>query len=153
MQSTIVATEPFLILDVEVGAPVEIGGAGAGGRRCIPITGGRVSGTLRGAILPGGADWQMVHPDGSLQIDAHYAFRTDDGAVVEVRSNGVRTGPADVLKRMLAGDSVDPRQYYFRTSIRMHTGAEALSHLNFRLAVARGERQRHSVHLEVFEVL
>jgi Protein of unknown function (DUF3237) len=150
---SLVATQPLLILEVDVGAPVEPGAIGAGRRRFIPIVGGRVSGSVTGEIIPGGGDWQTVHDDGNLQIEAHYAFRTHSGAVVEVLSSGVRAASAAVLHRLQAGELVDPCEYYFRTAIRFRTGAAELAHLNFRLAVARGERRKASVRVEVFEVL
>lgn len=144
---------PFLILEVEVAPPVDLGPTGAGRRRYVPIIGGRVSGEVAGEILPGGADWQTAHDDGNLQIDAHYAFRTDAGDVVEVRSTGVRSASPEVLARLAAGELVDGAQYYFRTAIRFTTGSEALRHLNFRLGMARGERLKTGVRLEVFEIL
>jgi hypothetical protein len=150
---SITAAEPFLVLEVEVGPPAEPGRTGAGARRFIPLTGGRVSGAVEGEIIPGGADWQTIHDDGALQIEAHYAFRTAGGAVVEVQSNGVRAGSPEVLARLARGEPVDPSEYYFRTFVRFRTGAAELAHLNSRLAVARGERRKASVRLEVFEVL
>jgi hypothetical protein len=150
---SITAAEPFLIVEVEAAPPAETGPTGAGGRRFIPLLGGRVSGAIEGEIIPGGADWQTVHADGNLQIEAHYAFRTPGGAVVEVLSSGVRAGPPEVLKRLMAGEAVDRGEYYFRTAMRFRTGAPELAHLNFRLAVARGERRKGGVRLEVFEVL
>jgi uncharacterized protein DUF3237 len=150
---SIAAAEPFLIVEVEAGAPSEPGRTGAGGRRFIPLLGGRVSGEIEGEIIPGGADWQTVHDDGNLQIEAHYAFRTASGAVVEVLSSGVRAGPPEVLQRLGRGEPVDPGEYYFRTAIRFRTGAPELAHLNFRLAIARGARRPGGVRLEIFEVL
>jgi len=150
---SLTAAEPFLVIEADVGAPFDPGATGAGARRCIPITGGRVSGAIEGEIIPGGADWQTIHDDGNLQIEAHYAFRTADGAVVEVTSSGVRSGPPDVLARLMAGERVEPSAYYFRTAMRFRTGAPALAYLNFRLAVARGARRKSGVRLEVFEVL
>lgn len=150
---SITAAEPFLIVDVEAGAPSEPGRTGAGGRRFIPLLGGRVSGEIEGEIVPGGADWQTIHDDGNLQIEAHYAFRTASGAVVEVLSSGVRAGPPEVLKRLGAGEAVDPGEYYFRTAIRFRTGAPELAYLNYRLAIARGARRPGGVRLELFEVL
>lgn len=149
----VTADEPFLIVEVEAGAPSEPGRTGAGGRRFIPLLGGRVSGQIEGEIIPGGADWQTIHEDGNLQIEAHYAFRTASGAVVEVFSRGVRAGPPEVLEQLMAGEAVDPGAYYFRTAISFRTGAPELAYLNFRLAVARGARRRGWVRLEVFEVL
>jgi len=145
------AETPFLIVEADVGRPIDLGHTGAGGRRCIPIT-GRVSGDLEGEILPGGADWQVIHDDGNLQIEAHYPFRTPDGDVVEVRSSGVRSGSPEVLARLMAGEMVDPSEYWFRTAMRFTTGAPTLKHHNFRLAVARGSRRPGGVRLEEFEV-
>lgn len=150
---SLTAAEPFLILEVEAAPPVEPGPIGAGARRFIALTGGRVSGEIEGEIIPGGADWQTVHDDGNLQIEAHYAFRTTSGAVVEVLSSGVRAGPPEVLQRLMRGELVDASQYYFRTLIRFRTGAPELAHLNWRLGLARGERRKGGVRLEVFEVL
>jgi len=149
----ITAPEPFLILDVEVGPPCELGAIGAGARRFIPITGGRVSGGIDGQIIPGGGDWQTIHDDGNLQIEAHYAFRAAAAALVEVHSSGVRAGSPEVLRRLFAGELVNPADYYFRTAIRLVTGAPELAFINFRLYVSRGERRRNAVRLEVFEVL
>jgi hypothetical protein len=150
---SLTSSEPFLIFEVDVGTPVEPGAVGAGVRRCIPLTGGRVTGAIEAEIIPGGADWQTVHDDGNLQIEAHYAFRTARGAVVEVVSTGVRAASPEIQSRLMAGEAVDPTAYYFRTFMRLRTGDPELAHLNFRLFVSRGERRAGRVRLEVFEVL
>jgi hypothetical protein len=150
---SITAAEPFLVIDVEVGPASETGAIGAGARRFIPITGGRILGAIQGEIIPGGADWQTIHDDGNLQLEAHYAFRAIGGGVVEVISSGVRAGAPEVLKRLGVGEAVNPREYYFRTAMRFRTGAPELAYLNYRLYVARGERRPGKVQLEVFEVL
>jgi hypothetical protein len=150
--SAIAAAEPSIILEVEVGEPVDVGALGAGSRRVIPLKGGRCSGALEGDVLPG-ADWQIIHDDGNLDIEAHYAIRTKSGAAIEVQSNGVRTGSPDIMKRLMAGEVVDPSRYYFRTVVRMRTGAPDLADLNFKLFIARGARHKGYVRLELFEVL
>jgi hypothetical protein len=149
----IISASAYLIIEAQVGPPVDPGPVGAGTRRFVPITGGRISGAIQGEIIPGGADWQTVHDDGNLQIDAHYAFRTTTGSVVEVTSSGVRAGTPDVLKRLAARETIDPAEYYFRTAMRFKTGASDLTFLNHRLYLARGERLPDRVRLEVFEVL
>ena len=143
----------YLIVEAEIGRAVDPGPIGAGTRRFIPIKSGRVSGEIQGEIIPGGADWQTVHDDGNLQIDAHYAFRTTTGSFVEVTSSGVRAGAPDVLRRLAAGETVSPAEYYFRTAMRFRTGTSELAFLNHRLYIARGERLPNRVRLEVFEVL
>jgi hypothetical protein len=145
--------KPFLVLDVEVTPPADIGPVGAGARRFIPIVGGQVSGELAGEILSGGADWQTVHDNGLLEIDARYVFRTSGGALVEVHSAGVRAGPPEVLAKLMTGGDVDPSSYYFRTAMRFRTAAPELAHLNALLAVAKGQRRPRGVRLEVFAIL
>jgi Protein of unknown function (DUF3237) len=149
----ITSDSAYLIIEAEVGRAADPGAIGAGARRFIPITGGRISGAIQGEIIPGGADWQTVHDDGNLQIDAHYAFRAVTGGVVEVISSGVRAGAPAVLRRLGGGETVNPAEYYFRTALRFRTGASELAFLNFRLYIGRGERLYDRVRLEVFEVL
>ena len=149
---TLTAQTPFLIFEIDVGPLQVIGDTGGGLRRFVPILGGKVRGDITGEILPG-ADWQIVDKDGNIELDAHYAMRTADGDIVEVSSLGVRTGSRDVLARLAAGETVDRHEYYFRTTMRFKTAAPALRHLNHRLAVARGERRKNIVVLEVFEVI
>ena len=47
---SITAAEPFLIVEIDAGPPSEPGRTGAGGRRFIPLLGGRVSGEIEGEI-------------------------------------------------------------------------------------------------------
>jgi hypothetical protein len=62
---------------VEIAAPLVVGDTPLGRRRIIPITGGRVEGPrLRGVVLPGGADWQIVRGNGERVDPATYYFRT-----------------------------------------------------------------------------
>ncbi|MBE2215561.1 MAG: DUF3237 family protein [Opitutaceae bacterium] len=75
---------------VEIGAPVEVGDTPSGRRRYIPILGGTFEGeSMRGVVLPGGADWQTERRDGVTEVDALYSMRCDDGTVIIVRNRGV----------------------------------------------------------------
>ena len=66
--------------------------------------------------MPGGADWQILRPDGAADLEARYTIQTDDGALIYVVSRGVRHGPPEVLARLNRGERVDPALYYFRTA-------------------------------------
>ncbi len=138
---------PLLVIEADVEAPADLGA-----RRMIAITGGRVTGAVSGVVLPG-ADWQSVRADGALEISAHYAIRTHDGALIEVKSDGVRSGPPEVLAALGRGEAVDASRYYFRTAMRFHTAAAQHARFNGLLAVAKGERRASVVRLEVFEIL
>lgn len=69
-------------------APGETLGKGPLGERFrVPITGGEFHGAgLKGRILAGGADRQLLRADGVKQLDALYEMQTDDGAVLTVRN-------------------------------------------------------------------
>ncbi|MEV6347630.1 DUF3237 domain-containing protein [Actinoplanes sp. NPDC051851] len=82
--------EPAFTLTVDLAEAREVGKTHAGFRRVIPITGGTVSGPLlTGEVLPGGADWNVVRPDGAIHVWARYEIRTSDGAVVSIVNEGL----------------------------------------------------------------
>lgn len=143
---------PVFELEVHVAAPQSIGRDVTGERRCVPITGGRVSGKLRGAVLPGGADWQVLRPDGLADLDARYMLKLEDGAQVEVWSRGLRIGPAAVMAKLARGEAVDASAYYMRTAMRFETAGPDLQWLVQKLYIGIGERRPDAVLLKVFAV-
>ena len=108
---------------------------------------------MRGQLVGGGADWQIVRRDGVLDLDARYALREARGGLIAVRSQGYRHGPPDVLVRLARGEEADPASYFFRTVMRFETGAEELSWLNRTIAVATAERHARRVELKAWRVL
>ena len=148
------SSAPIFTVQAELEAVMMFGRTPYGERRMVAITGGTVKGPkLNGRILPGGADWQIVRGDGAADIQARYVIEADGGARVMVDSKGLRHGPSDVLEKLARGDTVDPALYYFRTAMRFETADATLGWLNRILAVARGQRQARSVHIDVFEVM
>ena len=146
--------EFFCHVTVELGAPLEVGATPLGARRVIPIVGGHFAGErLTGEVLPGGADWQLVRPDGVAILDARYTLRTADGALIDVRNRGLRAGPPEVLARLARGEAVDPATYYFRTTPQFATGATAYTWLNDLVAVCSGARMASAVILDFYAVL
>jgi len=138
-------TEPVLTFVFElratVAAPQEIGQVRGGRRRIVPILGGAVDGPgLRGEILPGGADWQLIQPDGFSELDTRYTVRTETGATVYVQNAGVRHAPPDVMQRLLAGEVVDPSSVYFRTVPRFETTDPGLQWLTRSVFIGIGAR-------------
>lgn len=95
----------------------------AGHRRIIPVVGGAVSGAFTGTILRGGADWQTVRADGSIEIDGRYSARGGDGSLLYIRAQGVRSGDPAVLEALLRGDDVPPSAYYFRAALTLECAA------------------------------
>lgn len=143
---------PIFELAVDVSVPQSLGRDAAGERRCVPITGGAVTGKLSGVVLAGGADWQVLRPDGLADLDARYMLRLESGALVEVWSRGLRIGPDEVMAKLARGEPVDPSSYYMRTAMRFETATPDLQWLVQRLHVGLGERTPEQVRLKVYSV-
>ena len=138
----------------ELGTPLDIGQHSLGRRRIIPIGGGTFGGPkIRGRVLPGGADWQLIRPDGLTEIDARYTLETDGGELIYVRNCGIRHGSPDVISRLNAGESVDPSLYYFRTAPSFETASADYAWLMRFIFVCSGERYPREVRLRFWRVL
>ena len=145
--------QPLFRAEITLAAPQELGETPQGRRRIIGITGGRFAGErLSGRVLAGGADWQVIRPDGVADLDARYTLETSDGALIYVRNRGYRHGAPDIIRRLAAGEAVDPSLYYMRTTPRFETGDARYAWLNRIVCVATGARRTDAVELEVFEV-
>lgn len=141
-------------LSVDVGEIVSMGDGPLGERRIVPILGGSFEGPeMRGSVLPGGNDWQIVRRDGVLDVDARYALRTEGGAAIRVVSQGYRHGPPEVLASLARGETVDPTTYFFRSILRFETGTPELDWLNKTIAVATAERRARQVLLTAYRLL
>jgi hypothetical protein len=128
-------------LRAEVGPPMEIGEVPHGRRRIVPILGGTVRGPqLTATVVPGGADWQLVQPDGFSELDTRYTLETEQGQRVYVQNAGIRHAPPDVMQKLLAGEAVDPKLVYFRTVPKFETAAPELQWLARSVFVGIGER-------------
>jgi hypothetical protein len=129
-------------LRAAVGDPVEIGQVPHGRRRIVPILGGTVRGPMLSAIVvPGsGSDWQLIQPDGFSELDTRYTLRTEKGQLVYVQNAGIRHAAPEVMKRLLAGEIVDPKLVYFRTVPKFETSAPDLQWLTRSVFVGVGER-------------
>ena len=146
--------EFLMKISADVGELQTMGGGPLGERRVVAITGGSFEGPrLRGEIVPGGADWQIVRADGVLDIDARYAMRTAAGALIRVVSQGYRHGPPEVLAALGRGEEVPADRYFFRTVMRFETGDAELLWLNRTIAVASAQRRARQVLLEAWRLL
>jgi len=148
-----IALEHICDLVVELSPPHEMGAALAGTRRIIPIVGGTARGPrINGRILNVGADWQTVQAGGVAQLDARYAIETDDGAVIEVVSQGIRHASAEVAARIAAGEAVPPSEYYMRSAIRLDSGHPDYAWVARSIYVADGGKVGNTVRLAVYRV-
>lgn len=150
----LVSDQPIFVIRAELADILKFGVTPYGERRIINIQGGTVEGPrLKGRILPGGADWQIVRADGVVHLQARYTVETAAGGHVLFNSEGLRHGPPEVMARLARDETVDPALYYFRALMRFETADPEAIWLNRILAIGRGGREHRAVRIEVFEVL
>jgi|SRR5690625_65652 len=124
-----------------------------GNRRIIRVTGGKLRGeNLTARVVPGGDDWIIVRDDGTIIQDVRILLETDDDALIIMTYRGIRTGSRKILKRLDAGEEVDPEEYYFRTAPIFETGVPKYDWLNRRLFVSRGIRLATGVNYSIYTV-
>jgi hypothetical protein len=147
-------TELLFTATIAVDPQIELGPSALGERRLVPIISGSFSGPkMKGEILSGGIDWQLLRADKVAQIEAHYVLKTDDEVLIRVINRGFRYGPPEVMQRLAAGDTVDPSEYYFRAAPTFEAPTGRYDFLNRALFVSVGERYPDRVVLHFFEIL
>ena len=141
-------------IKVEPGKGFEAGDTAKGLRRMIPITGGTFEGpNIKGIVIPGGYDFQLLRNDNVMEIDARYVLQTDDGALITIVNRGLRHADKEVMEQMASGVEVSPSLYYFRSIPQFETGSKKYDWLNRSVFVANGVRKPAEVIIGVFQVL
>ncbi|MGI5348060.1 DUF3237 domain-containing protein [Streptomyces sp. CA-250714] len=144
-----------IVVDLDPQLPI---GSGPFGRRVLfGAAGGTFSGPrLRGEVVPGGGDWALFAPDGTMALDVRLTLRTHDGALLHMTYGGrwstppgLRAAMADPAER----HRVDPADYYFRTNPLFETGAEQYAWLNGIVCVGSGYLVEGGIAYKVSEVL
>src|SRR4029079_18313025 len=97
----VLQTRYVFTITARIGEVTSAGDIGHGVRRIIPIIGGEVRGPdVNGKVCAFGADFQVIRPNELIELEAKYAFETDDGAVIYVENKGIRFGPVDLLQKL-----------------------------------------------------
>jgi|SRR5215471_14448515 len=136
-------------LRVQVGKPIEIGR-----RRVVPILGGVMEGSgIRATVLPGGADYQIIHADGFTEAEARYIVELENGKRIYVNNRGLRHGPPELIAKLNAGQLVDPELIYFRTVPTFETDVAELQWITRTLFIGTGERYPEEVEMRFYRVL
>jgi hypothetical protein len=142
-----------MALHVRVDPPIDVGTVSGGRRRIVPIRGGTFEGpALRGSVLDGGADWQIVREDGLAELDTRYTLRTERGELIYIQNAGVRRAAPEVVAKLLAGVDVDPSLVYFRTVPTFETASPELQWLTRAVFVGVGERHPDLVVVRVWKL-
>lgn len=143
-------------LTVTVSTPIEAGNVtglnSRGRRRIIPITGGTVSGQLKGKVLPGGADFQLVVSETAADLDARYMLELDSGAHIFVQNRALRRGSAADIAKLVRGEPVAPEAIYFRCVPTFEVSSPDLEWLTQSIFVGTGARFPNHVQLSFYRV-
>jgi hypothetical protein len=153
MTQPVLETRYVFTITARIGEVTSAGEIGTGVRRIIPILGGEVHGAVNGKVCAFGADFQIIRPNELIELEAKYAFETDDGAVVYVENRGIRFGPIELLEKLKRGEPVDPNLIYFRTVPKFETGSARYRWLMEHIFVASAARHPDRVVIDVHQVL
>lgn len=134
-----------------------VGAGPHGDRSTVIFKGGRFEGPLlRGAVLPGGGDWEIVRDhDGDQQtahLDTRYNLETHDGAVIYLQTTGTRTGKKAVLEKLGEGE-LGAEEYRMRLHLTFETGDERYRWLNQGVFVASSGRVGERVVYDAYQLL
>jgi hypothetical protein len=147
--------QPLFDISLSLSPVQDVGASPLGTRRIVPVAGGTFRGDrLSGDVMPNAAaDWVLVRADGSVQLDVRLTLQTDDDTLIYMSYRGVRHSSPEVAQRMARGDSVEPDEYYFRTTPVFETASPKYAWLNNIVSVGVGERLATGVKYKVFEIL
>ena len=118
------------------------------------MIGGTVKGPkVNGEVLPFGADWILLRPDGMFELDVRVTIRADDGELIYFYYRGVTNASPEIRERIQKGEDVDPSEYYFRTTPIFETGSEKYSWLNKIICVGVGKTELKRVRYNIYQIL
>jgi hypothetical protein len=106
---------------------------------------------LNGRLAGAGGDWLLFGADGFGRIDVRAQLVTDDDAVIFLSYNGLIERNARVVAAVDGGETQFEDQY-FRTLVRMETGAPAYAWVNTTLFVGRGRMAAGGVEYQLFRI-
>ena len=141
-------------VNAQIGAALDVGDTPRGHRKIIPITGGTLRGPgIEGRILPGGADWQILRPDGAVEVSARYTAEISGKGLLYIVNEGIRRASPEVMARLNAGESLDESLYYFRTAPRFETAIPEYAWLMDSIFVGTARRNPNDVRVRFWKVL
>jgi hypothetical protein len=142
-------------LKVLIDKALVVGETAHGTRRVVPIKGGTFKGPkMKGEIINGGADWQVVRADGVTEVEAHYDLRTDDSTIIYIKNVGLRVATPEVAARIAKGEKVSPTEYYFRAVPKFEAPKNSkYDWLNNAIFICKAIRMPDYVAIQVWKVL
>lgn len=151
---TSLQTRPLFVMRLNVPPLIVVGATPDAFRRVGVIEGGSFEGErLSGEVLSGGNDWQAVRSDACTKLNVRIVLKTTDGALIVMTYQALRYGPPSVMEKLDKGETVDPVNYYFRTSAFFETGAKKYDWINRIIAIGTGHRLPDGPIYSLFEII
>lgn len=148
-----IETEHLFDARIDLEAPEQVGAGPMGRRSIFIVKSGEFAGPrLRGTVRPGGGDWLLSFAGGYNELDVRGTLETHDGALLYLSYRGVLLLTPEQGRRSAAGETLSPREYYFRTTPRFETGDERYAWLNSTVCVGHGAFGPNEVSYRVFAV-
>ncbi|MEV3856109.1 DUF3237 domain-containing protein [Streptomyces sp. NPDC050095] len=133
-----IRTAQLFDMAVDLNPRLDHGPGPLGRRTFFGSAGGSFHGPeLHGEVLPGGGDWALFRPDGTMTLDVRLTLRTHDDALIHMTYGGRRVASRD----------------YFRTTPVFETGDERYAWLNDVVCVGSGYLIEGGVAYRVSRVL
>lgn len=143
-----------IAVDVTPGKLLVSGKTAKGIRKIVPILGGQFEGPgIKGTVLSGGYDWQLIRADGVAEMDARFMLQTDDNVLITVVNRCLRHGTPEAMQKIAEGQFAEPSDYYFRTSPIFETSSPRYDWLNRHIFIATGIRRPDQVLIQIWQVL
>jgi hypothetical protein len=116
-----------------------VGSTPHGVRMIYNIKGGKVEGpNISKIVLPTGADWLIIRPDMTAELDVRATMQTSDNEINSTYYRGIIDASLEIFDSIQKGEEVDPSEYYFRTTPVFETSSEKYAWLNKIIAVGVG---------------
>ena len=127
-------------IDATLDSTIVLGKTSLGNRMIHPVTGGSFQGpSLKGEVLPIGADWALSFDSGIKKLDVDIVLKTDDDAIIYVTYTGFIYPKED-------------GSLYFRVIPIFETSSEKYYWLNHTIAVGIGRRMEGGVAYTVYAI-
>lgn len=144
---------PIFTVHIALGSPINIGPVPGGYRRVIPILGGRVEGEgFTGRVLESGADWQLIKPQGHIDLDARYVLEIEAGEYVYISNIGRRFLTPEACADLVAGRPVDQSKAVSKGLTTMESGSPRLAWLNSQKFRPKGKRGPDGIELGFYRL-
>lgn len=147
--------EEVFSIDIQVEKPLVVGQDAEHGRRQLILIkeGGKVSGKIKGEVLPYGVDSQIIRPDGFTELVARYAIKLEDGNTIYINNAGVRRiSDPEAAKQASQGKIVDPKYVYFATISTFEVYNEKYKWMEKSIFICYAMRLPDKVLLRFYEV-